>query len=148
MIPALRLGQRTPAIENHALADPEALAQKKKHSERMLMALVGLGVVTVIILALIGWWITNLLAGDSSDAPLTSQEFGLTPTAEAPVTPGSNEGAGESAAPVAAGPVAATSVEVFSPQGTPDSPATASQAIDGDPSTEWSTDATSIRSRR
>ncbi|MGX6509982.1 murein biosynthesis integral membrane protein MurJ [Rhodococcus sp. SJ-2] len=143
MIPALRLGQRTAAAENHALADPEALAQKKKHSERMLMALVGLGIVTVIILALIGWWITNLLAGDTNDAPLTSQEFGLTPTSEAPVAAGSGEGAESAApiAPVAAGPVAATSVAVFSPQGTPDSPATASQAIDGDPSTEWSTDA-------
>ncbi|TCN48085.1 putative peptidoglycan lipid II flippase [Rhodococcus sp. SMB37] len=144
MMPALRLGQRTAASETHALADPEALAQKKKHSERMLMALVGLGIVTVIILALIGWWITNLLAGDSSDAPLTSQDFGLTPTSEAPVTPGEGEGtdgAGGAVAPVATGPVSATAVEVFSPQGTPDSPATASQAIDGDPSTEWSTDA-------
>ncbi|MFD6894202.1 murein biosynthesis integral membrane protein MurJ [Rhodococcus sp. NPDC060086] len=142
MIPALRLGQRPAAVENHALADQEALAEKKKHSERMLMALVGLGVITVIILALIGWWITNLLAGDTDNAPLTSQEFGLTPTAEAPATPGNGGGeTAPSAAPVAAGPVAATSVAVFSPQGTPDSPATASQAIDGDPSTKWSTDA-------
>lgn len=60
------------------------------------------------------------------------------------MTPGEGEGtdgAGGAVAPVATGPVSATAVEVFSPQGTPDSPATASQAIDGDPSTEWSTDA-------
>lgn len=132
MIPALRLGQR-PGAEPHALSDPEALAEKKKRSERMLMALVGLGITTVVLLALIGWWIANLLAGSDSDAPLTSQEFGLTPTAEAPEP--------EAAAPAAAGPVSATSVAVFSPQGTPDSPATAPLAIDGDPSTQWSTDA-------
>lgn len=137
LIPALRIGQRATA-EPHALADPEALEQKKKHSQRMLIALVGLGVTTVVLLALIGWWITNLLAGDASDAPLTSQEFGLTPTAEAPVVPGEQA----VAAPAAAtGPVSAASVAVFSPQGTPDSPASAPLVIDGDPATSWSTDA-------
>ena len=139
MIPALRIGQRAAAAESHALADPEALEQKKKHSQRMLVALAGLGVTTVLLLALIGWWIANLLAGDADDAPLTSQEFGLTPTAEAPPEDGQTEAA--PARPAATGPVSATSVSVFSPQGTPDSPATASQAIDGDPSTSWSTDA-------
>jgi len=136
MIPALRLGQRA-AAEAHALSDPEALAEKKKRSERMLMALVGLGITTVVLLALIGWWIANLLAGGSSDEPLTSQEFGLTPTAETPAP----EAAAPAEEPAPAGPVSATSVEVFSPQGTPDSPATASLAIDGDPGTQWSTDA-------
>jgi putative peptidoglycan lipid II flippase len=92
-----------------------------------------------VLLALIGWWITNLLAGNANDEPLTSQDFGLTPTVEAPAD--SATAGPEPAAPVAAGPVAATSVDVFSPQGTPDSPATASLAIDGDPSTQWSTDA-------
>lgn len=142
MIPALRIGQRGAATESHALADPEALEQKKKHSQRMLLALAALGVTTVLLLALIGWWIANLLAGDTDDVPLTSQEFGLTPTAEAPAEDGPAE-PGQAAAPkpAATGPVAASSVSVFSPQGTPDSPATASQAIDGDPSTSWSTDA-------
>ncbi len=139
MIPALRIGQRANMTESHALADPEALEQKKKHSQRMLVALIGLGITTVVLLSLIGWWITNLLAGDASDAPLTSQEFGLTPTAEAPAAPGS---ASEEPAPAAAGgPVPAAAVTVFSPQGTPDSPASASLAIDGDPATAWSTDA-------
>lgn len=143
MIPALRLGQRAAAAESHALADPEALQQKKKHSQRMLLALGVLGVTTVLILAAIGWWITNLLAGDANDAPLTSQEFGLTPTVEAPADP-TAEGDSEPTTaprPAAIGPVSTTSVSVFSPQGSPDSPATASQAIDGDPSTAWSTDA-------
>lgn len=137
MIPALRLGQRA-GSEPHALSDPEALAEKKKRSERMLMALVGLGITTVVLLALIGWWIANLLAGGNSDEPLTSQEFGLTPTAEAPEP---EAAAAPTAAPAAAGPIEATSVAVFSPQGTPDSPATASLAIDGDSGTQWSTDA-------
>ena len=139
MMPALRLGQRSAVTENHALSDPEALAEKKKHSQRMMTALIGLGITTVVLLALIGWWITNLLAGDANDLPLTSQEFGLTSTAEAPAPPADPTGAATPA--VASGPVAATSVSVYSPQGTPDSPATAAQAIDGDPSTEWSTDA-------
>ena len=138
MIPALRIGQRATAAEPHALADPEALEQKKKHSQRMIAALGALGVATVLLLALIGWWIANLLAGDANDAPLTSQEFGLTPTNEAPADPGSEAAPARPAATV---PVSATAVSVFSPQGTPDSPATASQAIDGDPDTAWSTDA-------
>ncbi|MCD2097680.1 murein biosynthesis integral membrane protein MurJ [Rhodococcus rhodochrous] len=143
MIPALRIGQRAAAAETHALADPEALEQKKKHSQRMLIALAALGATTVLLLALIGWWIANLLAGDANDAPLTSQEFGLTPTAEAPAEDGAGDEQAEAAPPrpAASAPVSATSVSVFSPQGTPDSPATASQAIDGDPSTSWSTDA-------
>lgn len=144
MIPALRIGQRAPATETHALADPEALEQKKKHSQRMLIALGALGVTTVLLLAIIGWWIANLLAGDANDAPLTSQEFGLTPTAEAPAEAsagGDAEPQTTAQRPAAIGPAAAASVSVFSPQGSPDSPATASQAIDGDPSTAWSTDA-------
>ncbi|AWZ23256.1 murein biosynthesis integral membrane protein MurJ [Rhodococcus pyridinivorans] len=143
MIPALRIGQRAAAAETHALADPEALEQKKKHSQRMLIALAALGATTVLLLALIGWWIANLLAGDANDAPLTSQEFGLTPTAEAPAEEGAGDEQVEAAPPrpAASAPVSATSVSVFSPQGTPDSPATASQTIDGDPSTAWSTDA-------
>jgi len=143
MIPALRIGQRAAAAESHALADPEALEQKKKHSQRMLVALAALGATTVLLLALIGWWIANLLAGDADDAPLTSQEFGRTPTAEAPAEDGAGDEQGAAAPPrpAASAPVSATSVSVFSPQGTPDSPATASQAIDGDPSTSWSTDA-------
>ncbi|WP_413766821.1 murein biosynthesis integral membrane protein MurJ [Rhodococcus pyridinivorans] len=143
MIPALRIGQRAAAAETHALADPEALEQKKKHSQRMLIALAALGATTVLLLALIGWWIANLLAGDANDAPLTSQEFGLTPTAEAPAEDGAGDEQAEAAPPrpAASAPVSATSVSVFSPQGTPDSPATAAQAIDGDPSTSWSTDA-------
>ncbi|MGV9734201.1 murein biosynthesis integral membrane protein MurJ [Rhodococcus aetherivorans] len=137
MIPALRLGQRSAGATDHALADPEALAEEKKRSERMLFALVGLGITTVVLLALIGWWIANLLAGGNSDEPLTSQDFGLTPTSEAPSEP-----VAQAPAPAAAaGPVAASAVSVFSPQGTPDSPATARLAVDGDPSTEWSTDA-------
>ena len=63
-------------------------------------------------------------------------------TSAAPEAPAAPESASEEAAPAAAGgPVPASAVTVFSPQGTPDSPASASLAIDSDPATAWSTDA-------
>ncbi|WP_054248150.1 murein biosynthesis integral membrane protein MurJ, partial [Rhodococcus opacus] len=77
-IPVLRLGQRGPGTTGHALADPEALEAEKKKSNRMIAALVGLAVVTIIVLALLGFWLATFLTGSSSDAPLTEQDFGLT----------------------------------------------------------------------
>ncbi|ELB87354.1 hypothetical protein Rwratislav_40285, partial [Rhodococcus wratislaviensis IFP 2016] len=82
-IPVLRLGQRGPGTTGHALADPEALEAEKKKSNRMIAALVGLAVVTIIVLALLGFWLATFLTGSSSDAPLTEQDFGLTTSAEA-----------------------------------------------------------------
>lgn len=138
LMPALRLGQRAPGSDGHALADPEAVAAEKQKSNRTLVALVSLGALTVLVLALIGWWLANLLTGGSSDEPLTNQNFGLTTTAEAAET---------SAAPTSAPPAPATapvtpaSATVFSPQGTPDNAANAGLAIDGNPATAWNTDA-------
>ncbi|NDV09596.1 murein biosynthesis integral membrane protein MurJ, partial [Rhodococcus sp. IEGM 248] len=86
-IPVLRLGQRGPGTTGHALADPEALEAEKKKSNRMIAALVGLAVVTIIVLALLGFWLATFLTGSSSDAPLTEQDFGLTTSAEAPPNP-------------------------------------------------------------
>ncbi|WP_370654955.1 lipid II flippase MurJ [Prescottella sp. R16] len=137
LMPALRLGQRAPGSSGHALADPEAVAAEKQKSNRTLIALVSLGALTVLVLALIGWWLANLLTGGSSDEPLTDQNFGLTTTAVAP--PPSTEA--PTAAPAVTTTVAPASVSVFSPQGTPDSAANAPLAIDGDPATAWSTDA-------
>ncbi|CAM3237588.1 lipid II flippase MurJ [Prescottella defluvii] len=139
LMPALRLGQRVPGSDSHALADPEAVAAEKQKSNRTLVALVSLGALTIVVLALIGWWLANLLAGGNSDEPLTNQNLGLTTTAEAPAT------AAESSAavppPAATRPVTPTGAAVFSPQGTPDNASNAGQAIDGDPATAWSTDA-------
>lgn len=137
LMPALRLGQRAPGSDGHALADPEAVAAEKQKSNRTLIALVSLGALTVLVLALLGWWLANLLAGGNSDQPLTNQNFGLTTTAEASET----AGAPSPAAPPATAPVKPASAAVFSPQGTPDNAANAGLAIDGNPATAWSTDA-------
>ncbi|MFC9768334.1 murein biosynthesis integral membrane protein MurJ [Rhodococcus jostii] len=137
-IPALRLGQRGPGTTGHALADPEALEAEKKKSNRMIAALVGLAVVTIIVLALLGFWLATFLTGSSSDAPLTEQDFGLTTSAEAPPNPESPAPAPAPAANVA--PVTPAGATVFSPQGTPDSAANARLAVDGNTSTVWSTD--------
>ncbi|ABG95447.1 conserved hypothetical protein [Rhodococcus jostii RHA1] len=137
-IPALRLGQRGPGTTGHALADPEALEAEKKKSNRMIAALVGLAVVTIIVLALLGFWLATFLTGSSSDAPLTEQDFGLTTSAEAPPNPESPAPAPAPAANVA--PVTPSGATVFSPQGTPDSAANARLAVDGNTSTVWSTD--------
>ncbi|TXG92412.1 murein biosynthesis integral membrane protein MurJ [Rhodococcus rhodnii] len=136
LIPALRIGQRAQATES--LSDPEAVAQQKKKTNRMLLVLGLLGTVTVIVLVLLAVWLSNFLGGSNSDAPLDQQEFGLTSEA----TPPAQEQGGEPAPPPppAATPVAPAGVTVYSPQGTPDSAATASNAIDGDPATLWSTD--------
>ncbi|NLU84496.1 murein biosynthesis integral membrane protein MurJ [Rhodococcus sp. HNM0569] len=138
LIPALRLGQRSVDPE-HSLSDPEALAAEKKKSNRMLIALAGLGVVTIVVLALLGFWLANFLTGSNSDAPLSQSDIGLTsepaaPSAEAPTS-------APPATPAAGTPVTPRSATVFSPQGTPDGAANARLAIDGDPATLWSTDA-------
>ncbi len=96
--------------------------------------LAGLGALTVLVLGLVGWWLANLLAGGGSDEPLTEQNFGLTTSATAPADPGAP------AATAAPAPVSISSVEVFSPQGTADSPATVDNVLDNDPATVWQTD--------
>ncbi len=138
LMPALRLGQRAPGSDGHALADPEAVAAEKQKSNRTLVALVSLGALTVVVLALIGWWLANLLTGGSSDEPLTNQNLGLTTSAEASET--AAEPSPAPAAP-ATGPVKPAGAAVFSPQGTPDNAANAGMAIDGNPATVWNTDA-------
>ncbi len=135
MIPALRLGQRQPGSSGHALADPEEIAAEKARSNRMMLILAGLGVVTVIVLGLVGWWLANFLAGGGSNEPLNNQLPGLTSQAAVP----SDE---TGAAPAPAGvPVPASDVEVFSPQGTPDSVGSVNLVLDNNPSTVWRTDA-------
>ncbi|SNT15370.1 murein biosynthesis integral membrane protein MurJ [Rhodococcoides kyotonense] len=137
LMPALRLGQRPAGASGHSLADPEEAAAQQLRSKRTNIALVVLGVLTVVVLGFAGYWLFTFLAGGSSDEPLTEQDFGLTTSATAPAVPGAPEGA---PAPAAA-PVTIDSVEVFSPQGSADSAATSGNAIDGDPSTVWQTDA-------
>ncbi|MBU4615854.1 hypothetical protein IM877_14045 [Rhodococcus sp. GG48] len=139
LMPALRLGQRAPGSTGHALPeDPETAAAEKQKSDRTLIALVSLGVLTVVVLALIGWWLVSLLTGGNSDEPLNKQNLGLTTSAVAP-EPSSE--ASPSAAPSATTTVRPVNAAVFSPQGTPDNAANAGMAIDGNPATVWNTDA-------
>ncbi|MDJ0393574.1 murein biosynthesis integral membrane protein MurJ [Rhodococcus sp. G-MC3] len=136
LMPALRLGQRAPGANGHSLADPEEIAAEQQHSRRTNIALVVLGVLTVVVLGFAGYWLFTFIAGGSTDEPLTEQkELGLTTSQTAPAVPG----AGPAAVPAAA-PVAIDSVEVFSPEGSADNVGTADNAVDGDPSTLWGTD--------
>ncbi|WP_072805192.1 murein biosynthesis integral membrane protein MurJ [Rhodococcoides yunnanense] len=136
LMPALRLGQRPPGSTGHSLADPEEIAAQQLRSKRTNIALVVLGALTVVVLGFAGYWLFTFLAGNNSDEPLSEQDFGLTTSASAPATPG----APPAAAPTGT-PVSVDSVEVFSPQGSPDSPGTADNAVDDNPSTVWQTDA-------
>ncbi len=136
LMPALRLGQRPAGVTGRQLPDPEDGAAQRIRSNRMVIALAALAVLTVIVLALAGWWLTNLLAGGSSDAPLNEQSIGLTTGAAASPTT-----ATAPAPAVVPATVRPASASVFSPQGSPDNPSTAGLAVDGNPATEWSTDA-------
>jgi putative peptidoglycan lipid II flippase len=135
LMPALRLGQRAPGASGHSLADPEELSAQQERSRRTNIALAVLGVLTVVVLGFAGYWLLTLIAGGSSDEPLTSQDFGLTTEETVPAEPS----APDASAPQAA-PVALSAVEVFSPDGSADNSGTADNAIDNDPATVWSTD--------
>ncbi|MCZ4077495.1 peptidoglycan biosynthesis protein MviN [Rhodococcus sp. H36-A4] len=137
LMPALRLGQRAPGATGHSLADPAEIAAQQLRSKRTNIALVVLGALTVIVLGFAGYWLFTFLAGDSSDEPLTQQDFGLTTSVTAPAAPGAED----VAPPAAVAPTAIDSVEVFSPQGSADNAGSASNAIDGNPSSTWTTDA-------
>ncbi|WP_179275621.1 lipid II flippase MurJ [Rhodococcus sp. 06-418-5] len=136
LMPALRLGQRAPGASGHSLADPEEIAAEKAKSMRTNIAIAVLGALTVVVLAFAGFWLFTSIAGNDTDTPLDTQDFGLTTPATAPP-------AGDAAAAPPAetgGPVAMEDVSVFSPQGSADNPSTASNAIDNDPTTAWTTD--------
>ncbi|WP_179273668.1 MULTISPECIES: murein biosynthesis integral membrane protein MurJ [unclassified Rhodococcus (in: high G+C Gram-positive bacteria)] len=135
LMPALRLGQRAPGSSGHSLADPDEIAAEKAKSMRTNIAIAVLGALTVVVLAFAGFWLFTSIAGNDTETPLDTQDFGLTTPAEAPP-------AADPAAPPAetGGPVAMDDVSVFSPQGSADNPSTASNVIDNDPSTAWTTD--------
>ncbi|WP_415971757.1 lipid II flippase MurJ [Rhodococcus sp. 077-4] len=135
LMPALRLGQRAPGASGHSLADPDEIAAEKAKSMRTNIAIAVLGALTVLVLAFAGYFLFSSFAGDTTDAPLDTQEFGLTTPAAAPPV-------GDAAAPPvqSGGPVAMSGVSVFSPQGSADNPGTASNVIDNNPSTAWTTD--------
>ncbi len=138
LMPALRLGQRAPGASGHSLADPEEVAAQQLQTQRTHIALVILGVLTVVVLGFAGYWLFTFIAGGSSDEPLTQQDFGLTTSESAPAAPASPEAAAPP--PPASTPAAIDSVQVFSPQGSPDNASNASNAVDSNPATVWDTD--------
>ncbi|MBD0323388.1 MAG: peptidoglycan biosynthesis protein MviN, partial [Aldersonia sp.] len=129
LIPVLRLGQRAAGAHGHSLADPEAEANGR--SNRLMLIIAGLGLLAVLLLGLLGWWVANVVAGDGSGAPFDDKALGLT-TSAAPPTDGS--------APPAGVPVPAGEVSVFSPQGTADNVGSARLVLDNNPATVWPTD--------
>nr|WP_280255586.1 lipid II flippase MurJ [Nocardia wallacei] len=139
-IPVLRLGQRATSAPDESLADPELLAAEKERSQRMMWILVGLGVLAALVVGVIIWWLLSIFAPGDAEAPLNEQrKLGLTTASVAPVNP--SAGASETpAAPGGAVTVRPTAATVFSPEGTPDSPATAGSVLDGNPTTVWHTD--------
>src|SRR5699024_3500550 len=106
---------------------------------KMTIALSALGVAVVVVLVIIVGFLTDFFGGSSS-APLPEElrDKGITvqdeaddeEEAEAAAEPEEEEE--EAPATV---PVTAASVSVYSPMGSPDQPATAPLAIDGDPGT-------------
>ncbi|WP_324194481.1 murein biosynthesis integral membrane protein MurJ [Nocardia blacklockiae] len=139
-IPVLRLGQRATSAPDESLADPELLAAEKERSQRMMWILVGLGVLAALVVGVIIWWLLSIFAPGDAEAPLNEQrKLGLTTASVAPVNP--NSGAPEAtASPDGAVPVRPTAATVFSPEGTPDSPAAVASVLDGNPTTVWHTD--------
>lgn len=139
-IPVLRLGQRATSAPDETLADPELLAAEKERSQRMMWILVGLGVLAALVVGVIIWWLLSIFAPGDAEAPLNEQrKLGLTTASVAPVNPS----AGASEAPAAPGGAVAvrpTAATVFSPEGTPDSPAAVNAVLDGNPTTVWHTD--------
>jgi putative peptidoglycan lipid II flippase len=116
-------------FRNVDTAEREAQARRKL----MTAVLVGAAVMFVIAVASLGMSINRMLGGPD-DIAINADRLGLVPTtpAEAPSV------AREAAA--AGAPITPASAAVYSPDGSPDNPGAAGQAVDGDPATAWATD--------
>jgi len=104
-------------------------------STKLALTLLAVIVVGLVLLGYVMTQAVSLLGGSGAvQLPSLSSPNATssTPSPTAPATP--------SPPPPATGPVTASTVTVFSPQGIPDNSATAARVIDGDPATTWSTD--------
>ena len=104
-------------------------------STKLALSLLAVIVVGLVLLGYVMTQAVSLLGGSGAvQLPSLSSPNATssTPSPTAPATP--------SPPPPATGPVTASTVTVFSPQGIPDNSATAARVIDGDPATTWSTD--------
>lgn len=99
------------------------------------LGLVTTAVIVALALAGLGSSLNSILDEDRDAGGLDTDKLGLNTSSVAPPPPRALTSA---AAPGERVPLAAAAV--FSPGGSPDSPAEAGAAIDGDPATAWSTD--------
>jgi putative peptidoglycan lipid II flippase len=108
---------------------------KGRRSGKMLLALGGLAVAAILVVAFLASQLAGSLgtSGGPQLPSLSRPGTSITPT-PAPTTTSAPQPT------PAGGPVVPTSVTVFSPQGTQDDPRGAGNAVDGDPSTSWATD--------
>lgn len=130
----------TPGRPSHP-DDAPRRASWTGRSRTVLFGMAALAVVAVLVIALVVKSLVSSLGG--SEAPLPS--LSLPGTSSAPTgtpAPTSPPPASPPSPPPSpnAGPVVPGNVTVFSPQGTPDNPRSAGNAIDGDPATSWDTD--------
>lgn len=110
-------------------------AEREVQARRKLMTavLVGAAVMFVIAVASLGVSINRMLGGPD-DIAINADRLGLVPTTPADAPPVAREAAAAEA------PITPASAAVFSPDGSPDNPGAAGQAVDGDPATAWATD--------
>ncbi|MDG3014565.1 murein biosynthesis integral membrane protein MurJ [Speluncibacter jeojiensis] len=120
-----------PAPEGPTERTPGDQAKRK----RMIISLSVLGVAVLIVLGFVVQQLTGIFGANDS-SPLPDQNIGLT-TSPAPTSVAPSPTA---PAPPSKVVIPALSASVFSPQGTPDDASGAKLAIDGNPSTTWSTD--------
>ena len=112
-------------------APPRSEAGFLGHRRRNILIGIGAGATVVIVVLLIIAQLVSKMFGNVGG--FNKDELGLnTPTS-------ATSSAASSAAP-AGSVVKPTKATVFSPDGEADSPGTAGNAIDGDPSTSWTTD--------
>ncbi len=135
MIPVIRATQanvRPRAVRikpQSILMTPE---ERRKRSRRVVLVLSLLAIATVVILSIAATQLTKALM-DGTSTPVQRQPLGF--TAE-PRVPGPDQADGGRSVSFQVTP---NEVTVYSPQQQPDNPGTADSAVDGDPSTSWST---------
>lgn len=107
--------------------------ERAAHARRQLVktCLGAAAVVTLVILLSFATTVDRIVGAFNTNAAMNGNKLGLQPTSQ---TPSPSLVATE---PASLKPIRAA---VFSPGGSPDSPATAGLAIDGNPATAWSTD--------
>ncbi|OLT40666.1 hypothetical protein BJF85_05940 [Saccharomonospora sp. CUA-673] len=144
---AAEAAERAKQPAQPAESDGTVWTTKKPTTDKARRRKLALGV-TVLVCAAVGvlaWLGMMAISFFQDDADTGGPDVNLadpTPTQQEGQPGGGGngadgaDGAGQQAGP----PVAPSSIDVYSPEGSPDSPGTAPLAIDGDPTTIWRTD--------